>query len=162
MGTTTADAIVSRAITVIKAIVPVTDVALQFTPFENELGADFREAMNAAPAGCHRQYQVRMSGAGRELEVTNEDVEEHMVELEVVIAYARDNRWGDALARDRVMDEDRHSIEDVIGVRGSANFTNAVGVDACWREADFEIPFERGSACDFLVIKQRMSFWRLV
>src|SRR5688572_1357138 len=161
MGTTTTALIRDRAITVIKALTPVYDTQLRFIPFENEDAAAFREAMNAAPAGAHRQFQVRTTGAGRELEVTNEDVEEDMLEMEVIVAYGRDHRWGEqnALDRDDVMKQDRIAIEGAIGVRGSANFTSANSVDATWLEADFDLPFERGPACDFLVIRQRMLYW---
>jgi hypothetical protein len=163
MGTTTAAAIVDRAILVIKAITPTSDTQLSFLPYQNELGAKFRDVMLQNPAGAHRQYQVRATGKESDLEVTNEDVEEHMIELEVVVAYPHDNRWGDALARDRMMDEDRHAIEDVIGVRGSVNFTTVYGVDSTWRGAtNLNDLFERRDGVDFLVIKQLMSYWRQV
>lgn len=163
MGTTTAAAIVDRAILVIKAITPVSDTQLSFIPYQNEYGAKFRDVMLQNPAGAHRQYQVRFTGKDEELQVTNEDVEEHMVELEVVVAYPQDNRWGDALARDRVMDEDRHAIEDVIGVRGSVNFTSVYGVDATWCGAtNLDNLYERRDGVDFLCIKQLMKFYRQV
>ena len=160
MATSTAAAIRDRAITVIKAIVPSSDSTLHFIPFENEFAADFRYAMNGAPDGGHRRFQVRTTGLGRGPTVTNSDVEERILELEVVVAYPQDHRWGadNALDRDDVMEQDRNLIETEIGVRGAANFT-ASTADACWLDADFEIPFERDSACDFLVIRQRMSYW---
>lgn len=163
MGTTTAAAIRDRAEVVVKAITPTSDSLLAFTPWVKEAGQKFREAMEQNPAGAHRMYEVRTTGKDSELEVTNEDVEEHMVEVEVIVAYPQDARWGDDKARKRVMDQDRHAIEDAIGVRGSANFTNAFGVDATWRGAtNLDGLIEEGNGVDFLVIKQLMSYFRAV
>jgi hypothetical protein len=165
MATTTAAAIRNRAIVVIKAIAPTSDTQLRFIPWDNPAGADFREAMRAYPSGSTRQFQVRWTGRDVGTEVTNEDYKEQIVELEVVVAYAADHRFGaaNALDRDRAMDEDRHAIEAVIGVTGSANFTAATGADACWREAtNLDQLIERypKDGIDFLVIKQAMSFFR--
>lgn len=165
MATTTAAAIRDRAIAVIKALVPTSDEKLRFTPYQNELGADFRKAMLDHPPGAHRMFQVRTSGRDRGIEVTNEDVEEHWLELEVVVAYPQDHRWGpeNALDRDDVMDQDQHMIEDAIGWRGSANFTTLTNADACWRDSlSAADPWERVDGVDFLVIKQLFSYYRSV
>lgn len=164
MATTTAAAIRDRAIAVIKTLTALTVPNDTFVAYRNELGADFRSWANANAQASVRRFQVRTSGADREIEVTDEQLETHYLELEIIVAYPQTHRWGadNALDRDDAMEQDLHLILDAIGVRGSENFTPP-HADATWREhLNVDDEHERGAVCDFLVIKQLMSYTRLV
>jgi hypothetical protein len=159
VATTTADAICNRAITVIEALTP-RSLDKRFRAYRNEGDADFEDFADKAAAGALRRFQVRTLPADEVPESSNNDVEIHFVNLVVIVAYPKDARYGrdQALDRDRVMDEDRHIIETAIGMRGAANFTPP-NADATWR-SEQEPQRERGRACDFLVLRQRMSYAR--
>jgi len=162
MATATAAAIRDRAIAVIKSLDPTVVSGDRFIPHRNEWGANFRDWALKNPASCVRRYQVRTTGADRPIEVTDEQLETHYLELEVVVAYPQTHRWGAdaALDRDDVMEADRFLIDDVIGVRGSANFSYPYP-DATWRgQLDVDVAYERADGVDFLVIKQLMSYLR--
>jgi hypothetical protein len=160
MATTTAAAIRDRIIAVIQGTTPTTDSALLFVKFNNELAANFRRWADQNATAAHRRFQVRDIGRDQPPLVSNTDVEERLVTFEIVVAYPQTHRWGgdNALDRDDVMGEDQHKIERAVGMLGRANFTPSSYPDACWREG--ETRREVGRACDFLVIRQTMSFHR--
>jgi hypothetical protein len=156
---TTAEAIRARIITVIVDLTPASDAGVDFTPFRNELAANFRRWADQNAASAHRRFQVRDIGEDSPPDVSNTDVESRRVTYEIVIAYPQTHRWGAdaALDRDDVMSQDQHQIEHAIGLTGRANFSGSYP-DACWVEGSTER--EIGDACDFLVIRQTMMFYR--
>lgn len=159
MATTTADAIRDRAITVIGELVADSLAETRFLPSRNENEGNFDRWANGNPAAALRRFQVRTRGTDRVPEVSNHDLEEHVVELIVRVAYPKTHRFGDdnALDRDDVIDQDRHAIENAIGLRGAHNFTTP-WPDATWLDIPYEPARETGTACDILVIRQRMAF----
>lgn len=161
MATTTAAAIRDRAITVIAGLVPSSIPTDAYLPYRNDNDGDFRRFAEQNPASAHRLFQVRTVGTDRPVEATNGDVEFHYVDLIITVAYARSGRDGDgtALGRDDVVDQDRHQIECAVGLNGAANFTPATNADCTWRNSEVA-RVEDGQACDFLVIRQTMSFYR--
>jgi hypothetical protein len=164
MATTTAAAIRDRANVVIHGLVPTTDSHVPFLPYLYEDEGDFRKWAEQNPQGAVRRYSCQMTGADREIEVTDEQLETHYVELEIIIAYPQSHRWGSAAAvkRAAVMEEDEHLIDDAIGVRGAVNFSPPFA-DATWRGVlNIDDRYEKGSGVDFLVIRQLMSYLRAV
>jgi hypothetical protein len=160
MATTTAEAIRGRIIAVVKALTPTSDSLLPFVPFDNELAGNFRKWADGNATAAHRRFQVRDIGKDQPPAISNTDVEARLVEFEITIAYPQTHRWGgeNALDRDDVMSQDQHQIEHAIGAAGRANFTPDTYPDAYWREG--ETTRVIGRACDFLVIRQTMGFFR--
>jgi len=159
MATTTADAIRDRALTVIEALTPDSLSETKYIRYRNEGDGKFEPWADANPVAAFRRVQVRTRGTDETPESSNHDVETHFLELEVRVAYPMTHRYGpdNALDRDDVIEQDRHRIETAIGLRGAANFAGSYP-DATWRGG--ECSREPGVACDFLVIRQRMSYAR--
>lgn len=152
MATTTPAAIRDRAITVIEALVPSTDV--RFRAYRNEGGADFQQWCEDNPASCRRRFQVRTEGGTLTPPVSDTLVEEHQVTLVILVAYPQTNRDGRdaALDRDDTLDVDAFQIDKAIGMLGKANFTPPTYADATWIEGS---PADRivGDAADFLELR---------
>ena len=164
MATTTAEAIRDRIITVIEALVPTTNTKDRFKRYTFDAGIDdFRKWATGNPQGSLRRFFVRTLGTDEIAEVSNGDVEAHYVDFLVLVAYPQTNHIGlTALDRDDAQDQDRHAIEGAIGLRGAANFAGAFP-DACYRgpvPSMKPVDRELGAGVDFLVITQRMSFYR--
>jgi hypothetical protein len=157
---TTSEAIRDRIITVIKELAPISDTALSFEPFRNELAGNFRKWADGNATAAHRRFQVRDVGKDQPPDITNTDVEARLVTFEITIAYPQTHRWGgdNTLDRDDVMSQDQHQIEHNIGASARENFTPPTYPDAYWREG--ETTRVIGRACDFLVIRQTMGFFR--
>ena len=161
MSTTTAAAIRDRMIAVISALVPSSLSSDAFIEYPNEATGNFRVWANANPGAAWRSFQVRTildPTAYHAVEVSNTDLEENYGTFVVTVSYPQDSRAGDggALRRDDVIDQDRKMIEKAIGLDGAANFTPDTGADATYRG---HLPtVEAGDTCDFLVIRQTMSF----
>jgi hypothetical protein len=161
MATSSSKAIRDRIITVVNGITPTLHAELPFVAYRDESGADFRRWARAHPQLCTRRVQARVL-SDEQGDIMNEDVEEHLATFEVIVAYAHRWRAGASFDRDNVMEEDRHAIEDAIGVLGAANFTPATA-DATWREhVNASDPRESDEGVDFLVIRQLMSYLRAV
>lgn len=162
MATTTKSAIRDRMIAVISALVPSSLSDTLFVPYRNEDDGNIKPWCETNPAAALRRFQVRtvVDAAGyKPVAVSNSDLEENYGVFVVTVGYPKNARAGDvdgaALGRDDLIDEDRRMIEKAIGLDGAANFTPATA-DATYRE---HLPtIEAGSACDFLVIRQTMSF----
>jgi len=162
MATTTAAAIRDRIRTVIQALTPQAHRAQKFIAYRNEGGANFRRWAQQEQAGAYRRFQVRDTGDDSPPSVSNTDVEERLVTFRVTIAYPHTSRTGKdgALDRDDIMALDQHQIEHAIGMCGRASFTAPTYPDACWRSG--RTRREIGDICDFLIVEQSMSFFRVM
>jgi hypothetical protein len=167
MATTTADVIRDRAVTVISGLTLTYLVGSKFRPSSNKHGADFIRQCEKQPTGAFRLFQVRDVGSDQPPEVTNTDLEERRISLQIIVAYPQDYATNlapqgkQALDRDRVMSFDQHLIEHSVGLAGRANFNSSVNAsypDAFWTSGS--TTRHVGSACDFLVISQVMRFTR--
>ena len=156
---TTAESIRDRIIAVIEALTPNHLQDIPYRAWRNEGQANFRAGANAGPAAAFRWFQVRDVGTDGPPEVSNTDVEYRTVIFEILVAYPQTHRYGEdnALDRDDIMSEDQHQIEQAVGLSGYGNFTGS-NPHATWREGETER--EVGAGCDFLVIRQTMSFYR--
>lgn len=166
MSTTTAEAIRDRILTVIEALTPSSLSADKFRRYRNEGGADFVSWCEANPAAAFRRVQVRSSGAVQSPAVSNTDVEEHVASFLVIVAYPQTSRSGRdaALDRDDLIDADAHSIDNAIGMRGTANFRTPYP-DAWWSspgEGAEHVTVERGDGVDFLTMRVDYRYHRAV
>lgn len=155
--TTTSAAIRDRIVTVIEALVPTTQSNVRFRHHREEF--DFRGWADGHPDACLRRFSVRDLGDAKPALVSNTDVELVRAIFEIVIAYPLSYRFGSGnlLGVEDVIDQDRHQVEHVAGMRGYANFTAATGAEASW--VDGETARETG-ATRRLVIAQTMEFYR--
>ena len=161
MSTTTGTLIRDRASAVIKALVPQSLSGDRFVEHRAELDGDFREYVKGHPDSAWRRYQVRDEGTSTIPEVSNTDVEETMLDLEVVVAYRQDHRAGGGAAyrRDAVIDEDYRKINFAIGWCGRSNFPAGSAYDACWRGGEpKQIERDDENGIDFLVMTLRYSY----
>lgn len=157
MSTTTAAAVVTRTIAVIRGLVPTVLAGDEFREYRNE--DDFIDAMEANPTGALRRFEVRDTEEDEEPDHSEVNIEEQVITIEVTVAYPHTARYGaeQALDRDDCMKADEELIVDAIGPRGRGNFSAVNGhPDACWIADGYEVTREEGEACDYLVIRQQM------
>lgn len=157
---TTVAQIRDRMIDVIEALTPTSLAGDKFRAYRNEGAADFRGwAEGNGKSAAWRRFQVRDIGDDAPPDISNQDYELRSVWFEIRVSYPQTHRAGRdaALDRDDVMAEDQHQIENAVGMRGRANFI-APNPIASWVEGSTER--EVGDGVDFLVIRQRMIFYR--
>jgi hypothetical protein len=159
MATTTSAAIRDRMITVIRAIVPTSHAADLFVPYREERNQPFEQW--AAENPILRRFSVRSTMAPPEVVVSNTTEEWREETFAVAVMYPHTHRYGDDGARDMddIIEQDRIAIEDVIGLRGGANFTSATA-DATWSGSQPDVV--RGEEVSFLVIPTTFGYWRAV
>lgn len=161
---TTADAIRDRVIALISAVVPTKLAADRFKAFQPEGDGDFVAWCQSKPDAAFRRFLVRdLDAVDRHPRVSNTDVEEHFVTLEIAIAYPQTARTGPklALGRDDVSTSDRHQIEQQVGVNGYGNFVGATFPNATPLPDDDPAPRRvKLDGCDLLVITQTYRFYR--
>lgn len=154
---TTKEAIRDHIIALITAIDPDVMSGDRFRAYRNERGAKFVEAMEAAPAGALRRFQVRDTGQDEPPAVSSVDHERQLVTFQIQISYPQTGRYGadQALDRDDVMESDRKQLEQTVGLYGQANFVTP-NPDAGWR--DCTVDRVEGDAVDFLVVTLTLEF----
>jgi hypothetical protein len=159
MATTTVAAVRDRIIAVVKGLTPVSDSALPFGPFNNELGATFRRWADSNAPAAHRRFQIRDTGRTRPPDISNILIQSRQVTFEFVGAYPQTHLWGgdNALDRDDVMRQDQEQIWHAVGPAGRENFTPSAYPDAFWRGGEV-LDRAIGRACDFLIIRLTMEF----
>jgi hypothetical protein len=158
---TTEEAIRHRIIAIIAALDPALLGEDRFRVYRNDGKGDFTAAMEAAPAGALRRFQVDDVTTGAPPEVSNVSFMELLVTFQVTVAYPHTGRYGAEQAFDRadVMKSDKHQIEFAIGLHGRGNFTSP-NPDTCWRDGSDTVV--EGSACDYLVLTLTYAFYRQV
>lgn len=116
---------------------------------------DFRSWCDANPQAAFRRFQIRDIGTVPGSEVYDAQQAWHVTEMECVVAYPRDYRYGSQALLDLsdVLWEDLNEIDNTIGTNGFA--TTAV-------TTTIEKTTEEGAACVFGVLRLRCEFWRQV
>ncbi len=157
---TTPESIRDRMIAVISALTPASDSGVPFRAYRNEGGADFQRWADLNPSGARRRFQVRTAGLTSAPAVSDTLVEEHQVEVTILVAYPQTGRDGNdqALDRDDTADADQFQIDRACGMLGKANFSSP-HPDATWIEG---VPGERvlGEVCDFVELRYVMIYKR--
>lgn len=152
MAVTTWNTIRSTAIAQVRAITPDN---VQSVPFRHERSEkQFREWANSAVTGVSRQFAIDNLFQYEEAEGSDGNTEWEAMHCEVVVAY--ENYVLGKGSKDNMelrIEEDRQSIDAVLGIHGRGNFT-----DACLRRPLFDI--ERDEKVTFLVIEYEVNFWR--
>jgi hypothetical protein len=161
--TSTAAAIRDRITALISTSDPVTDPRTRFRAYRNEGKADFATDMEANPAGCLRRFQVRDDGSEEPPEVSNTDVDMRHVTYTIRIAYPQTQRYGKdgALDRDDVMDQDWGALNSLVGIYSKSHYPPGSPYDCTPLGAE-KMPREEGTSVDFLEVRARFSYYRLV
>jgi hypothetical protein len=171
MSTTTTTLIRNRIETVIVGTTPSVYPGTTFTAYRDASGADFRRWARAHPSLCTRRVQVRTSSS-MQSDVSNMDREARLATFEIIVAYSKRWRAGQAFDRDDTLEADHSLIERAVGRDGYQNFTGA-NPNATWLKPGATgsrtgSVFERATYqpgvdnVDFLVITQTMRFYRTV
>lgn len=153
MANTTAAAIRSQMVTAIEAVVPVAMSGDRFLHAQHEV--DFDRWAEENPSASFRRFSVRFEAADQPL-VSNTDRELRRVTFAVLVAYPHDYRYGSDNLRsmDDVMEQDQHSIEGAVGLRGFLNFADSAVVEPS------STSILRGDSNDFLYMSITAEFWR--
>lgn len=155
----TAESIRDRIIAVIEALTPESFAGDKFRRYRNEGAGRFEDWADDNPQAALRRFQVRDTGEDTPPAVSNTDIEQREVTFSILVAYPQNARAGkdQALDRDDLMSLDQHQIEKAVGMQGRANFTSPYP-DACWLSGSTARTV--GAACDFLEIRQVMTFMK--
>jgi len=153
--TATAEAIRDRAIALIKALTPTKLTGNRFDPYRNEGAGDFISFAQDTPQ--FRRFQARDVGDDAPPAVSNTQVEERELTLEVRVSYPQTARTGrdNALDRDDAIVADWKLIDHAIGILGAGNFS---GANDCTPLGATK-SVERVGKVDFLVVRARFRFW---
>ncbi|MHC4701701.1 MAG: hypothetical protein ACYTFQ_14140 [Planctomycetota bacterium] len=155
MATTTFETMRATQITQIEAISP---DSFSDVPFRvNRAEMDFRAWAGSLPANTLRRFAIVDLFDYEPPETSNEDVEWIVGTQEVLVAYPDDNRYGGDNRRDKrdVMREDMYAIDNVIGHRGTRNYTDGHAVLDTWN-------IEHDEGVSILVLTYTFRFWRAV
>ena len=155
-------AIIDRITALVSDLTPLSDVGVPFRSSLNEGSANFIDQCEAQPAGCLRRFQVRTDGSEDPPEVSDTLVDMRHFTAIVLVAYPTTGRWGTkgAVARDRVIDEDWGRLNGTAGVGIYSRGQFASTYDCTPLGAEKTII--RGTACDFLEVRARFSYYRSV
>lgn len=160
-NTTTPALLRDYIVSLIAAITPTINARDKFMAHHNEKDGDFLEWVTSHPESAFRRFQVRTKGNPPAPLVTNCDVVDEIITLEIMVAYPQTSRTGkgNALSRDDAADEDRRLINKVIGLSGYANFNGSNPNAAILEHTPERI---EGKGFDYLHILQRMRIYRQV
>ena len=158
----TAAAIRDRIKALVEALTPSTDTGVNFRSYRNEDDGNFQDWAEASDTAAYRRFQARDDGTEDPPEVSNTDTDMRHVTFVILVAYPQTGRDGadQALDRDDVIDADWGRINGAagMGIYGRANFSG--DHDCTPLGATREVV--RGTACDFLEIRARFSYYRNV
>lgn len=136
------------------AVRNLTGASLAHVPFKpHDNRQDFRTWCNANPNAAFRRFQVRDVGTVSGSEVYDAQQAWHVTEMECVVAYPRDFRYGAQalLDLDDVLWADLNAIDNAIGSSGNAT-------TAC--VTTLQKDTEEGAGCTFAVLRVQTEFWR--
>ena len=156
MAVATLEAIRDRVAVLITAITPTINSGDKFEQSQDERNADFQQQSEEQPLGAFRRFQVRSSGDEEPPSVSNTDQSRVEATMIVTVAYPHNKQAGPVSGRDRddCIDSDWKLINYRIGIYGRANFSSTNDCAPMGGEKFVE----RGDACDFLVIRMRLSY----
>ncbi len=155
MATTTYEAMRATMIAQIEAIAP---TSFDNAPFRvNRAEMDFRAWAADNPTACMRRFAVVDLFDYEPPETSNEDVEWIVGTQEILVAYPNDNRYGGANRRDQrdIVREDMYAIDNVVGHRGTRNYTDGHAVLDAWN-------LELDEGVSILALTFTFRFWRSV
>lgn len=161
--TTTSEAIVKVLRDTLAAATPTLFSDDRFVPYA-EWPSEYLEYIALTPK--HRLFSIRDTGPETVEDGSNLDVEWVKTEVEVLVAYPRDNRYQTAdypghLGRDRVKRSDATLIRDRIGTGGYQTLALAVGDDAVVTNRDpGSTGYERAGNVDILRVTLDVQYWR--
>ena len=157
MSTTTVAAIRDRMIALVRALVPTVESGTKFVPYREQL--DFRSWAEAHPDACLRRFSIATRGQVSPPEVTNTDVERVWVEMEAVVAYPVNSRFGErALASlHDVIASDLQQMEHRIGTNGYALYAAS---NPAATVLTLDTDRENGPVVMFGVLVLRVGFFR--
>lgn len=154
----TAETIRDRIYALIEALTPVSLTADKFRRYRNEGGAEFDAAMEKAPTGAFRRFQVRQVGDDEPPAVSNTQYELARARFEIRVAYPQTHRYGaqNAMDRDDVIAEDWLRINFATGIYGRGNFS---GSNDCTPLGAVKSR-EQGGKVDYLVVTADYEYQR--
>lgn len=162
MAVTTLASVIDTMRTAVKALTATTHSGVPFKIWDGVANSDpkikFREWCEANPTSSFRWFSIRRASGITPPFVTNTDLEEVETEVECVIAYPNDNRYGKDGGKDRddAIEADMNQIANAIGTNGFQTIETAG--DACSITLSDEI--EEGTACAFGVVRLRVIWKR--
>jgi hypothetical protein len=153
-------AIRTEIIARIEAIAPSAMADVAFLPYvdDSAISDDLRTWAQANPGACLRRFDVEALGDTDEVAVSWVTAERVTESAEIVVAYPRDNRFGDLAALFDAIATDLAAIDEYAGTRGfsvdpiAAANSAAIVTEAPTREA--------GEGVFFGVIPLRVTYWR--
>ncbi len=124
MPTTSVTIIRDQMVAVLEGATPTSGSGQKFRAHRDEV--DFFDWCGTNKAAAFRRFEVRGGTSFEGPEISNTDVEWHRVPMTVTVAYPLE--WGKYGAKNRaslekVVEQDIHQIDDLIGLRGMANWT---------------------------------------
>ena len=158
MALATAAAIRDQVCTLVEALTPVSHSGVKFKRLRNEGNGDAVEWAETRPDACFRRFQARQVGDDEPPLVSDTTTERVTLNIELRVAYPQTGKFGsdNALDRDDVMQEDRKSINEKVGLYGRGNFSS--GHDCTPLPGTSSM--ERGNGVDYLVFQLRYEFLR--
>lgn len=159
MATTTLSAIRTLMRQTVVGLTPQTQAHVTFTTWD-EVGPSFRRwAEESAPAAL-RRFTIVDSGNVSVPNATNIDREWVETDVDVVVAYPRDHRYGSSGNLDvhDTIELDLKQIKHAIGPEGYAALDTVTTGDACVVQA--QQLREDGDAVMFGILKMRVGYWR--
>lgn len=128
MGTTTFEAVRNSQFDAIEGITP---SSLDYAKFaKHRAEQDFRTWCEENPQACFRRVSIVNLFDYEPPQISNTDVEFVEGREEIVIAYPMDYRYGGDAMRDMrdIINEDMYDLDNVLGHRGTGNYTDAHAV----------------------------------
>ena len=151
--TTTLTAIIDEQIALIQALTPASLASVQFRVALDEM--DLEDWADAEPQAAFRRFTIEDVTSYDVPEVSAADVTFEPCDVELVIAYPNDYRYGTANRRARaaVMREDRSQIDYAIGMWGVRNMSDSSAVLT-------ETEFDELDTCTLMRLNFRIFFYR--
>lgn len=155
VATTTFDAIREIMMTQIALITPISRKGTPFRKFRSE--GDFEEWAEKQGEAANRIFEIRNTFDFGDIQMHDLNGVMRPVIAEVMVAYRNDFRWGKEPTRDldKIMDEDRIKIDEVIGLSAQAFSPNS-----SVRNPEFSIV--EGEKVTFLVLEYDVLYHREV
>lgn len=133
MAATTATEIREVMASLMAAITPASLAADRFRRHREEM--EFTQWVDANPMASLRRFTISHDGNRRGPIISGADIEHRFASFEIFVAYPnRHARYGgqNRIDQEDLMLQDSEKIEDAIGVRGFANFTDSSIIGSEW------------------------------
>lgn len=153
--TTTAIAIRDLHASLIEAITPASESRTSFRKHRDEM--PFEEWVASNPNAALRRFSIYEDGYRRAPPISNAGVEYRYCALEIMVAYPNNFRYGSSNRSDQeaLMVQDAELVEDAIGLRGFANFSDSTII-----ASEFSISRIDADAARFIRINTTHAYYR--